>query len=112
VVAGRLATFFAVLLLAFGPVQAVEMVASRSVSAAWVVAVQETRTADVVLLGAGFEAGFRQGMVCKISRAGVGIAEVILVDLRPRAAAGLILQITPGQTIRSGDTATVKTLKV
>jgi hypothetical protein len=42
----------------------------------------------------------------------VKIAEVILVELRPRASAAIIIQLIPGQTIRSGDTANVKTLKV
>jgi hypothetical protein len=77
-----------------------------------VVAVQATRVADVVLLGAGFEAGLRQGMVFNVVRGNVQIAEIVLVDLRPRAAAGLILQLAPAQSIRPGDTATVKTLKV
>jgi hypothetical protein len=88
------------------------LVASRSVEAAPVVAVQATRVADVVLLGAGFDAGLRQGMVFSVTRGGSEIAEIVLVDLRPRASAGLILQLAPGQSIRAGDTATVKTLKV
>jgi hypothetical protein len=84
----------------------------RSIAGALVVAVEPTRVADVVLLGAGFEAGLRQGMVFSITRSGVKVAEVVLVELRPRASAAIILQLIPGQTIRSGDTATVKTLKV
>jgi len=76
------------------------------------VAVESTRVADLVFLGVGFEAGLRQGMVFSITRSGIKIAEVILVELRPRASAALIIQLLPGQTIRSGDTATVKTLKV
>lgn len=92
--------------------QAAALVASRSVEAAPVVAVQATRVADVVLLGAGFEAGLRQGMVFSVTRGGAEVAEIVLVDLRPRACAGLILQLAPGQSIRAGDTATVKTLKV
>jgi hypothetical protein len=108
----RIATFFALLTVATATVQASVLVATRSVEAAPVVAVQPTRVADVVLLGAGFEAGLRQGMVLNVTRAGVSIAEVVLVDLRPRAGAALILQLAAGQSIRSGDIATVKTLKV
>jgi hypothetical protein len=93
-------------------VQAAALVASRSVEAAPVVAVQATRVADVVLLGAGFSAGLRQGMVFSVTRGGVEVAEIVLVDLRLRASAGLILQLAPGQSIQAGDTATVKTLKV
>ncbi|MET0261804.1 MAG: hypothetical protein ABW223_02815 [Rariglobus sp.] len=93
-------------------VQAAALVATRSVEAARVVAVQPTRIADVVLLGAGFEAGLRQGMVFNVVRGGTEIAEIVLVELRPRAGAALILQLAPGQSIQAGDTATVKTLKV
>ena len=93
-------------------VQAAGLVASRSIEAASVVAVQPTRVADVVLLGAGFDAGLRQGMVFTVVRNGVQVAEIVLVDLRPRASAALILQLAPDQSIRAGDTATVKTLKV
>ena len=92
--------------------QSAELLATRSVEAAPVVAVQATRVADLVLLGAGFSAGLRQGMVFSVVRGGVEIAEVVLVELRPRAAAALILNLAPGQSIRAGDTATVKTLKV
>jgi hypothetical protein len=92
--------------------QAAALVATRSVEAAPVVAVQATRVADIVLLGAGFDAGLRQGMVFSVVRSGMEIAEIVLVELRPRAGAALILNLAPGQSIRAGDTATVKTLKV
>lgn len=109
----RLATVLALLAVVIATgTQAAGLVASRSVEAASVVAVQPTRVADVVLLGAGFDAGLRQGMVFNVVRGGVEVAEIVLVDLRPRASAALILQLTPGQSIRAGDTATVKTLKV
>ena len=84
----------------------------RSIAGALVVAVEPTRVADVVFLGAGFEAGLRQGMVLSITRSGLKVAEVVLVELRPRASAAIILHLNPAQTIRTGDTATVKTLKV
>jgi hypothetical protein len=109
----RLVTTFALFAALFtSGVQAAALVANRSVEAAPVVAVQATRVADIVLLGAGFEAGLRQGMVFNISRAGQDIAEIVLVELRPRAGAALILELSPGQSIRAGDVATVKTLKV
>ncbi len=107
------ATAFVLLAVVFTTCgQAAGLVANRSIEAAPVVAVQATRVADVVLLGAGFEAGLRQGMVFNVTRAGAEIAEVVLVELRPRASAALIVQLAPGQSIRAGDTATVKTLKV
>jgi hypothetical protein len=76
-----------------------------------VVAVQATRVADLVLLGHGFEAGLRQGMICRVSRGGSEVAEVQLVDLRPTCASALIIAQTPGQSIRVGDVASVKILK-
>lgn len=92
--------------------QAGALVATRSVEAAPVVAVQPTRVADLVLLGAGFEAGLRQGMVFTVSRANTEVAQIVVVELRPRAAAALIVQVAPGQAIQAGDFASVKTLKV
>ena len=75
-------------------------------------AVRPTRVADLVLLGHGFDAGLRPGMVCRITRADAPIAEVILVELRPTCAAALILDLAPGESIRPGDLATVKTRKL
>lgn len=83
----------------------------RSIGAAEVVVVQPARVADLVLLGHGFDAGLREGMVCRVTRAGAPVAEVILVELRAHCASALILDLVPGQSIRSGDTAQVKVLK-
>lgn len=76
-----------------------------------VVAVQPTRIADLVLLGGGFDAGLRQGMVCRVMRGTTEIAEVLLVDLRPACSAALILSVAPRQSIRPGDLAGAKILK-
>lgn len=108
----RIAFVFALIFIASAKSSGAQIQAVRSISGASVVAVEATRVADVVLLGAGFEAGLRQGMVFSITRAGSKIGEVVLVELRPRASAALIVLLLPGQTIRSGDTAKVKTLKV
>jgi hypothetical protein len=79
--------------------------------AATVVGVQPARMADLVLLGGGFNAGLRQGMVCRISRGTAEIAEVLLVELRPTCSAALILNVAPRQSIRAGDLAAIKVLK-
>jgi hypothetical protein len=76
-----------------------------------VVAVQPTRVADLVLLGNGYNAGLRQGMVCRVTRGGAEIAEVLLVDLRPTCASALIVGQTAGKSIRAGDVASVKIFK-
>lgn len=85
--------------------------AATALSSAAVVAVQPTRVADLILLDAGFERGFRQGMVCRLTRGSSEIAEVILVDLRPSCSAALIVSLAAKQTIRAGDVARIKVLK-
>jgi hypothetical protein len=84
----------------------------RTVAPAEVIAVQPTRTADLVLLDGGFDAGLRPGMVCRIARAGSPVAEVVLVGLRRAHSAALILGLAPGRSIHPGDLATVKTLQL
>jgi hypothetical protein len=79
--------------------------------AAAVVAVQPTRIADLVMLGGGFDAGLRQGMICRVTRGSAEIAEVLLVELRPACSAALIVRVVPKQSIRAGDIATIKVLK-
>jgi hypothetical protein len=80
-------------------------------ASAAVVAVESTRVADVVLLGSGFNAGLRQGMVCRVTRGLTEIGEILLVELRPSSSAALILSVAPKQSIRSGDLAAIKVLK-
>ncbi|MDR1279730.1 MAG: hypothetical protein LBK99_02770 [Opitutaceae bacterium] len=82
----------------------------RSIRGTTVLKIHAARAADIVVLGAGFEAGLRQGMVCRVTRASAPVAEILLVDLRRRAAAALILTLENGQSIRTGDTVSVKTI--
>jgi hypothetical protein len=79
--------------------------------AAVVVSVQPSRVADLVLLNNGFNAGLRQGMVCRISRGTTDVAEVLLVELRPACSAALIVSVASKQSIRPGDIASIKVLK-
>ena len=76
-----------------------------------VVAVQPTRIADLVMLNGGFDAGLRQGMMCRVTRGTVEVAEVLLVELRPTCSAALIVSVSPKQSIRPGDVASIKVLK-
>jgi hypothetical protein len=76
-----------------------------------VVAVQPTRVADLVMLDHGFDAGLRQGMVCRVTRGRADIAEILLVELRPACSAALILSLAPSQSIHAGDLAAIKILK-
>ena len=79
--------------------------------AAAVVSVQPTRIADLVMLNGGFDAGLRQGMICRVTRGTTEVAEVLLVELRPTCSAALIVSVAPRQSIRAGDTAAIKVLK-
>ncbi|MBL9189510.1 MAG: hypothetical protein JNK23_18660 [Opitutaceae bacterium] len=76
-----------------------------------VLAVQPTPVADIIVLGGGFDAGLRQGMVCRITRGSQEIAEILLVDLRPACSTALIVSIAPRQSIRAGDLASTKLIK-
>ena len=78
---------------------------------ATVVAIQPTSTADLILLDHGFDAGLRQGMVCRVTRGNTEIAEVLLVELRPTCSAALITSQAAKQSIRAGDVASIKILK-
>ncbi len=79
--------------------------------AARVVAVQESRVADLVVLGAGFDAGLRRGMVFRVARGGVEVGELLLVELRQSCSAALIVSLAPRQSIAVGDSVAVKILK-
>lgn len=79
--------------------------------AALVVGVEQTRVTDLVLLRGGFDTGLRQGMVCRVTRGTIEVAEILLVELRPAHGAALILSVAPGQSIRAGDVASIKILK-
>ena len=95
-------------LVALAPFSGRAAVASGSAA---VVAIQPTRVADLVLLNGGFDAGLRPGMVCRVTRGTTEIAEVLLVELRPSCSAALILNLAPKQSLRAGDTASIKVLK-
>ena len=86
------------------------LVTERSISDAKIVRIEALPAADLVVLDAGYEAGLRQSMVCKVSRGGEFLGELLLVELRPRAATALILHRTTGRTLQSGDTVAVQTV--
>lgn len=89
---------------------AASIVVERSVGEARIERVAGLPAADLVLLDSGFHAGLREGMICTVSRGGETIGELLLVDLRPRAASALILDIAQGASLQSGDHVAVKTV--
>lgn len=86
-------------------------VACLAETPATVVGIRESSLADLVLIGAGHEAGLRQGMTCRVSRGGLPLAEIILTEVRSSNSSALIVNLAARQSIRVGDAVDVKTLK-
>lgn len=103
--------FFALLAVFVAAVPLGGASAVPGASVARVVAVQPARVADLILLNAGFEAGLRQGMTCRVTRGRTEIAEILVVELRPNFSAALITGAAPRQAIRAGDSVAIKTVK-
>lgn len=100
---------FVVALLGVGHAQAA-LTVQRSVSEARIARIAPLPEADLVVLNAGFDAGFRQGMVCTVVRSGEKVGELMLVDLRRSASTALILDLTSGLGLQPGDSVAVKTV--
>ena len=102
------AAVLAALVISHGSLVIPSVVAAPALAVA---EIQPTRIADLVLLNGGFDAGLRQGMVCRVSRGRTDIAEILLVELCPACSAALILSLAPGQSIHAGDFAAIKIFK-
>jgi hypothetical protein len=76
-----------------------------------VAAIQQNRVADLVMLSHGYDAGLRQGMVCRVIRGQAEVAEVILVDLRLQTSVALILKVSANESIRARDVIAPKVFK-
>lgn len=87
-----------------------EIAIERSVGQARIAKVVAASSADIVVLDAGHEAGLRQGMVCSVTRADEKLAELVLVELRPRASSALILDLKSDRSLQAGDSVIVKTV--
>jgi hypothetical protein len=87
-----------------------EVVLERSIGESRIIRVDAQAIADLVVLDDGYQTGFRQGMVCKVSRSGASLGELIIVDLRSKLSTALILNIATGQTLQRGDIVTAQTV--
>jgi hypothetical protein len=105
----RLQSVLCLALAAAGPLSGMQAAEGRG--QARVAAVQPSGVADLILLDAGFDAGLRLGMVCRVTRSGTDIAEVLLVEIRPGHCAALIASVAPQQSIRPGDAVAIKAVK-
>lgn len=87
-----------------------EVAIERSLGQAKISQIISAAAADLIVIDRGYEAGFRQGMVCQVSRADQVLGEIILVDLRSSTASSLILSLAPVRSLQVGDNVSVKTI--
>lgn len=73
-----------------------------------VVEVVVGRSADLVVLASGYDAGLRPGAVCTVSRAGQAFGSIVVADASERRAVALILSLDGGARINPGDTVTLR----
>ena len=85
--------------------------ACSAATPAAVLGLRDTPVADVVLIGAGHRSGLRQGMACRISRAGAPVAEVVLTEVRADVSSALITSLVSREYVRPGDAVSLKTFK-
>lgn len=71
--------------------------------------VEAGETADWVLLDAGYERNVSPGMKITVRRQGKAIATLVVAETTAQAAAALILELTPNQTVQPGDSAHITT---
>lgn len=64
---------------------------------------------DYVVLDAGYEAGFRDGMACRVFRGEAELGTLILVGISDGRAVALITSLTGTSTLQSGDSVAVRT---
>ena len=73
--------------------------------------IQSTEVTDLVMIAAGHREGYRPGMVCRVTRDGVPVAEILMVEVRERVSAAIIVGIFSENIIEPGDAVRVKTVQ-
>ena len=73
-----------------------------------VVEVVVGRSADLVVLASGYDAGLRPGTVCTVFRAGQPFGSIVVADASEHRAVALILSLDGGARINPGDTVTLR----
>jgi hypothetical protein len=73
-----------------------------------VVEVVVGRSADLVVLASGYDAGLRPGTVCTVFRAGQAFGSIVVADASEHRAVALILSLDGGARINPGDTVTLR----
>ena len=73
--------------------------------------IQSAEVTDLVMFAAGHREGYRPGMVCRVTRDGIPVAEILTVEVRERVSAAIILGIFSENIIEPGDAVRVKTVQ-
>lgn len=74
-----------------------------------VLRIEAGENADWVLLDAGYERNVSPGMKITVRRQGKVIATLVVAETTAQAAAALILELTPQETVQPGDSAHITT---
>lgn len=75
-----------------------------------VIRIKSGTHADLVIINAGYGRNIRPGMQLSLSRQGKAIASLVVAEATQESAAALILDLTPNETVKAGDSAKVKTV--
>lgn len=79
-------------------------------NAASVSAIYAGDVADVVVVNAGYDRNFCTGARCRVERAGVPVAEIVIAAADETHSAALITDIANQQMIKTGDTVKLNTI--
>lgn len=75
-----------------------------------VIRIETGSDTDVVIIDAGYARNVRPGMKLSLSRQGKAIASLVVAEATRDSAAALILDLTPNENVKAGDSAKVKTV--
>ncbi len=84
------------------------MGSAEAVGRAAVVEVVAGRSTDLVVLGSGYNQGFRPGTVCTVTRAGRALGSVVVAESTEQRAVALILSLDDQARIANGDVVSLR----
>ena len=67
-----------------------------------------SQSADLIVLSAGYNHGFRPGSVCLVTRESKPLATIVIAEASEQRAVALILSLENQQTIAAGDTVALR----
>ncbi len=68
------------------------------------------KSADLVVLDAGYAKNFSTGTTCVVQRNGVPVAEIVIAGTTADCAVALITNLTEKETVLAGDSVKLKTI--